>query len=130
MADNGSGSEARKTARPRSNDVYDQLRRRLLVGEYPLVERLTEMRLAGPPGAPRTPRPGGLLRLESEGLVERRPEGGFFPRSPNLAGVRDLYELRRILELASLVRPQRHGETHDTEVLRSIRDDWIAMLDD
>jgi DNA-binding GntR family transcriptional regulator len=135
MVDDGSQPEPRarrgdRTARPLSSDVYDQLRRRLLVGDYPLVERLTEMGLAEQLGASRTPVREALLRLESEGLVERRHQGGFFPRSPNLAGIRDLYELRRILELASLARPERHGESHDTEALRSIRDDWLGMVED
>jgi DNA-binding GntR family transcriptional regulator len=135
MVDNGSLPAPRprrgdRTARPLSSDVYDQLRRRLLIGDYPLVERLTETRLAEQLGASRTPVREALLRLESEGLVERRHQGGFFPRSPNLAGIRDLYELRRILELASLVRPLRHGGTHDHAALRSIRDDWAGMIDD
>jgi DNA-binding GntR family transcriptional regulator len=106
------------------------LRRRLLAGDYPLIERLTETRLAAELGASRTPVREALLRLESEGLVERRLEGGFFPRSPNLAGIRDLYELRRILELATLVRPRRHGETHDEEALLVIRKEWVAMGED
>jgi DNA-binding GntR family transcriptional regulator len=130
MADTVSSLEAGRTARPRSSDVYDQLRRRLLLGDYPLVERLTEMRLAEELGASRTPVREALLRLESEGLVERRRGGGFFPRSPNLAGIRDLYELRRILELASLVRPLRHGKRHDEAALLAIREDWVGLGND
>ena len=101
------GSRRRpKAARPRSRDVYDELRRGLLFGEYPLIERLAEVSLAERLGASRTPVREALMRLEAEGLVVRRPQGGFYPRSPNLAGIRDLYELRRILELACLVRPR------------------------
>jgi DNA-binding GntR family transcriptional regulator len=116
-----------KAARPRSSDVYDELRRGLLFGEYPLAERLAETSLADRLGASRTPVREALMRLESEGLVARRPEGGFYPRSPNLAGIRDLYELRRILELAALVRPRAHGERHDELGLGAIYDDWSDL---
>jgi DNA-binding GntR family transcriptional regulator len=116
-----------KAARPRSSDVYDELRRGLLFGEYPLIERLAEVSLAERLGASRTPVREALMRLEAEGLVVRRPQGGFYPRSPNLAGIRDLYELRRILELACLVRPRAHGERHDEVALQQIHDDWTAL---
>ena len=89
----------------RSNHVYTELRRGLLLGKYPLIERLAEVRLAEQFGASRTPVREALVRLDSEGLVVRRPEGGFYPRSPNLADIRDLYELRRLIEVASLGRP-------------------------
>ena len=112
--------------RARSNRVYDQLRRSLLLGEYPLIERLAEVRLAQRFGASRTPIREALLRLESEGLVVRRPEGGFYPRSPNLADIRQLYELRRIIELAAVARPGELGEVHDEAVLRSVRDEWSS----
>jgi DNA-binding GntR family transcriptional regulator len=67
------------------------------------------------------------MRLEAEGLVVRRPQGGFYPRSPNLAGIRDLYELRRILELAALLRPRQHAGRHDEIALRAIHDDWTDL---
>jgi DNA-binding GntR family transcriptional regulator len=107
--------------------VYAHLRRRLLLGEYPLVERLAEVRLAEELGASRTPVREALVRLESEGLVARRPEGGFYPRSPNLTGVRDLYELRRVIELASLVRPRENGARHDLQALAELHSEWAAM---
>jgi len=116
-----------KADRPRSSDVYDELRRGLLFGEYPLIERLAEVSLAERLGASRTPVREALMRLEAEGLVIRRPQGGFYPRSPNLAGIRDLYELRRILELACLLRPRDHGESHDELALRAIREDWSEL---
>lgn len=99
----------------------------LLLGEFPLIERLAEVRLAEQFGASRTPVREALLRLESEGLVQRRPEGGFYPRSPNIAGIRDLYELRRIIELAGLLRPRDHGTRHDPNALRALRSEWAAL---
>ncbi len=121
------GQPASRAARTRSRDVYDELRRGLLSGEYPLSDRLAEVALAERLGASRTPVREALMRLEAEGLVLRRPQGGFYPRSPNLAGIRDLYELRRILELASLVRPRQHGGRHDEIGLRAIHEDWTEL---
>ncbi len=127
MSPRASATAQPKAARRRSRDVYDELRRGLLFGEYPLIERLAEVSLAERLGASRTPVREALMRLEVEGLVVRRPQGGFYPRSPNLAGIRDLYELRRILELACLVRPREHGERHDLVALARIRDEWVAL---
>jgi DNA-binding GntR family transcriptional regulator len=111
----------------RSSAVYAQLRRKLLLGEFPLIERLGEVRLAEQFGASRTPVREALVRLESEGLVQRRPEGGFYPRSPNIAGILDLYELRRIIELAALARPRERGTTHDTAALDALTAEWERM---
>ncbi len=122
----GPTSDRGSAVRGRGHRVYEELRRSLLLGEYPLIDRLGEVRLAQRFGASRTPVREALLRLESEGLVRRRPEGGFYPRSPNLSGILELYELRRIVELAALVRPCQLGDNHDEELLRSIRDEWAA----
>jgi DNA-binding GntR family transcriptional regulator len=114
----------------RSSNAFQDLRRRLLLGEYPLAERLTEVGLAEQLGTSRTPIREALLRLEAEGLVERRPPRGFYPRSPNLPGVRHLYELRTILELQALVLPQSHGRSHDQAALEAIRADWTALAEE
>lgn len=114
-------------ARSRANEVYAELRRELLLGRYPLIERLGEVRLAEQFGASRTPVREALVRLESEGLVVRRPEGGFYPRSPNLPDVRDLYQLRRIIELAAVVLPRERGDTHDQDILRAVHDEWSGL---
>ncbi|MDQ2761601.1 MAG: GntR family transcriptional regulator [Actinomycetota bacterium] len=114
----------------RSTDAYRELRRRLLLGEYPVALRLAELRLAADLGVSRTPVREALLRLEAEALVERRPEGGFFPRVPDLAAVRDLYELRHALELEVIMRPRRHRSRHDPARLRVIEERWQAILAD
>ena len=125
------GEDARPPVeRARSAGAYNQLRRRLLLGEYPLVGRLTEVGLAEQLGTSRTPIREALLRLEAEGLVERRPGRGFYPRSPNLAGVRHLYELRSILELQAILLPRSHGEVHDPAGLDAIRSDWQALAEE
>lgn len=110
-----------------STDACRELRRRLLLGEYSVTHRLAELRLAADLDVSRTPVREALLRLEAEGLVERRPEGGFFPRIPDLALVRDLYELRRALEIEAIERPARHRMSHDLARLRVVHERWQAI---
>lgn len=111
----------------RGNSAFLELRQRLLLGEYPLAERLTEIGLAEQLGISRTPIREALVRLEAEGLVERRPPRGYYPRSPNLTGVRHLYELRSILEIQAIMIPRSHDRTHDRVMLEALRADWIAL---
>ena len=114
--------------RKRSSTVYAELRRALMLGEYPLIERLGEVKLAEQFGASRTPVREALMRLESEGLVHRRPEGGFYPSSPNLPDIRELYELRRIIELGTLQRMIETGASHDRQAIEALRSEWERQL--
>jgi DNA-binding GntR family transcriptional regulator len=118
------------TERSRSTDAYRELRRRLLLGEYPGAGRLAEVRLATELGVSRTPVREALWRLEAEALVERRPDGGFFPRIPDLASIRDLYEVRRALELEVIERPARHGTMHDDARLTAVHQHWTEIAAD
>jgi DNA-binding GntR family transcriptional regulator len=118
----------RSARRQRSNTVYAELRRALMLGEYPLIDRLGEVKLAEQFGASRTPIREALMRLESEGLVHRRPEGGFYPSSPNLADIRDLYELRRIIEVGTIQRAVETSSGYDEAATTALRDEWGAML--
>ena len=124
---NGTQSD-RSARRQRSDTAYAELRRALMLGEYPLIERLGEVKLAERFGSSRTPIREALMRLESEGLVHRRPEGGFYPSSPNLADIRDLYELRRIIEVGAIERAVETGRRYDQAATVMLRDEWEAML--
>jgi DNA-binding GntR family transcriptional regulator len=112
---------------PRSQHAYAELKRRLLVGELPLHQRLAEEALAAELGVSRTPVHEALSRLHAERLVERQAQGGFYPVSPAFAETRDLYEVRMALEADAIARPLRAGEPHDRDELMAIRDDWEAL---
>ena len=113
----------------RGDSVYLDLKRRLLVGDFPLRIRLGEQRLAATLGVSRTPVRQALQRLHAERLLDRHPEGGFAPAALDLAGLRDLYEVRRMFELAALVRPEQHGTVHAAAILEPLRDEWIRLRD-
>jgi DNA-binding GntR family transcriptional regulator len=108
--------------------AYTELKRRLLLGEFPLRIRLGEERLAALLSVSRTPVRQALVRLHAERLVERLSDGGYTPAAPNLGKIRQLYEVRRALELSALARPAEYGERHDGNVLEALREDWRALL--
>jgi DNA-binding GntR family transcriptional regulator len=119
------------TERGQAGDrAYAELKRRLLVGEFPLRLRLGEERLAALLAVSRTPVRQALARLHAERLVERLNDGGYVPAAPNLLEVRQLYEVRRALELSALARPAELGVRHDPAVIEPLRDDWRALRRD
>lgn len=123
-------TESHTPPRSRSEEAYTEIKRRLLLGELHLGTRLGEERLASTLGLSRTPIREALLRLHSEGLVDRHPEGGYRPRPPIVSGVRELYEVRRGLELLAIRRPTVEGVSHDLPILEQIRDEWATLAED
>lgn len=111
----------------RGERAYRELKRRLLMGDFALRERLGEQRLAVVLNVSRTPVRQALLRLHSEGLVERSTDGGYVPTTPDLTSIRELYEVRRGLEMQALARPASLGRVHDAAVLEPLRDAWRAL---
>src|SRR5882757_9765675 len=76
----------------RRDQVYSELRRRVMKGEFGVQTRLVEERLAATFGVSRTPVREALVRLLADGLVIRH-EGGYYVALPDLSRVRNLYEL-------------------------------------
>ncbi|MDX6257067.1 MAG: hypothetical protein QOJ11_3401 [Frankiales bacterium] len=110
----------------RRDEVYGELRKRLMLGQFGLRSRLVEERLANLLGVSRTPVREALLRLASEGLVTKF-DGGYFVVLPDLTQLRDLYDLRITLEVRGLTRVLGAGTRHDGQLLEPLRDEWLAM---
>jgi len=114
----------------RSELAHRSLKRMLLLGEFPLGQRLGEERLAQSIGVSRTPVREALARLHAEGLVRRHPEGGFEPAFPELDRIGELYEVRQALESLALHRSVGAGAdatAHDRGALEELREDWAGM---
>ncbi len=77
------------------------IRRDLLFGELAYAERLVEQELAERYATSRTPIREALQRLASAGFLETPPSGGYVPRRMNARDVREIYELRLVLEPAA-----------------------------
>ena len=114
----------------RSDIAYEQLKRQLLAGDFPLNVRLGEERLAVSLDVSRTPIREALLRLHAEGLVRRGADGGYEPIAPDVRSIRHLYEVRAGLELQALRRPERYGASHDEAMVAELHDDWRAFREE
>ncbi|WP_232306592.1 GntR family transcriptional regulator [Thermobifida cellulosilytica] len=107
--------------------MYEQLRHEVMSGYFAPWTRLAEERLARRLGVSRTPVREALARLEVEGLVERR-DGSFTVTVPNLAELRDLYELRVVLELRGVARAiEDPSVQHDRAILDAELSRWYAF---
>ncbi|MCV7430175.1 GntR family transcriptional regulator [Mycolicibacterium bacteremicum] len=95
--------------------VYVDLGKRLMVGEIDHRTRLVESQLCETLNVSRTPLREALVRLHADGMLERRPDG-YYPVALDIAGVRDLYELRITIELQGITR------ILDTDELRYDKD--------
>ena len=123
-------TDATRATASLATDTYEALKRAIVVGHYRLGARLGEERLARDHGVSRTPVREALVRLHVDGLVTRHPDGGWTPTVPNLAVVRELYEVRIALEIGALRGPRRTGTIHDRRLLRDLRNEWQEFADD
>jgi DNA-binding GntR family transcriptional regulator len=110
--------------------AYNELRRRVMVGEFGVRTRLMEKHLAEDLGVSRTPVREALVRLETDRLVVRE-DGGYYVAVPDLSHLRDLYELRITLELRGLTRVKESELVrHDVALLEPLRDKWRELTED
>lgn len=104
--------------------VYQNILQALLTGSLPSGTELNEVTLAAELGVSRTPVHEALLRLTADGLVEhlanRCDRVARFDRD----GVREIYEMRILLEGAAAERSARRM---DREVLATFRAEADAL---
>ncbi len=86
------------------NRIYTELRRSIIMGHRLPGERLVVEKLAEHYGTSVTPIRDALQMLSEAGLVTIKPRSGYFVTRITLKQLRDLLELREILELASVER--------------------------
>ena len=105
MREDGEGeSVIGRIARPRSLTaiVVDQIRDLIITGRLGLGEQLSENTLAEQLGVSRTPVREAFMRLENERLVEVRPQRGTFVFQYDATELREICELREVLETGAL----------------------------
>ena len=78
--------------------VYERLRRGILTGEYPPGHALRQDDLAARLGTSRVPLREAMRRLETEGLLILRPRRGYSVISLEVAEIREIFELRAVVE--------------------------------
>ena len=88
------------------DQVYDHLRAEITRGVYRPGQRLLVKQLADELGVSQTPVRAALTRLQSDGLIAILPRKGTFVATTTPREVREVFQLRRIIECASLESPE------------------------
>jgi len=119
---------ARSTpAVPRANlagQVYASLKAELHDFLWVPGDRFTEAEIGTRLGVSRTPVREALFRLRSEGYLEVEAKTGWFVRGIDFDTVDQLYDLRVVLELATVARlAQRQGDPPELEALKAL---WLV----
>lgn len=125
MADSAESAEpGGQKGVPMAAGVYEQLRQRIVSGDIPPGERLTEIALAEEFGISRTPVREALRRLEQDGLVERAARGmRVRERSPN--EILEIYEVRILLETAAARAAATRRTPLDVARLEQLHDNMV-----
>lgn len=99
--------------------IYKALRRAIIMGHLQPGERLSIEALADQYGTSVTPVRDALQMLSQGGLITIKPRSGYFVTRITLKQLRDLLDLRQILELAAVERAAaRITETELAELER------------
>ncbi len=99
------------------SSIYIEVRRSIIMGHRKPGERLNVEDLAQHFQTSVTPIRDALQMLSQEGLVTIKPRSGYFVTRITLKELRDMFEMRNILELAAIER-----------VVERITDDQLEML--
>ena len=100
--------------------IYRDVRRSIIMGHCEPGERLDIDKLAGRYDTSVTPVRDALQMLSTEGLVTIKPRSGYFVTRITLKKLRDMLELRKVLELAVIERAALRITQEQIEVLRSV----------
>jgi DNA-binding GntR family transcriptional regulator len=84
--------------------IYSEIRRSIIVGHHEPGERLDLEAMTKVYGTSVTPVRDALQMLSQEGLVTIKPRSGYYVTHVTLKQLRDMLELRKILEVASIKR--------------------------
>jgi DNA-binding GntR family transcriptional regulator len=107
----------------RAEQVHLDLRALLLAGAFPYGERLVEEQLAERFNTSRTPVREALRRLEGDGHLQRDRSGGVRPNPPRVSAMRELYQVRLVLEDLAV-------RTADADRLDDLRTEWEELKED
>lgn len=121
---------AQKTIRHRtiSSAVAEELRRRIVNGEFSSGFQLRQDALAAEFGVSRIPVREALMQLEAEGLVKIHPHRGAIVSELSADEVEELFELRALLEPRLLKASARHLTEDDYRRLNDILMEYSAEL--
>jgi GntR family transcriptional regulator, rspAB operon transcriptional repressor len=114
-----------KSTIPDENDsvknlIYKELRRSIIMGHRQPGSRLIVKDISQNYKTSITPVRDALQMLSQDGLVTIKPRAGYFVASLSLKELRDLLDLRRILELAATEKAVLRITSEQIEALRNV----------
>ncbi len=101
----------------KSNYVYDQLKEKILSGEYPPNKVMKQSDIAAEFGVSTVPVREALSRLTTEGFILHMPYVGVMVSKIDKNYLSDVYELRTILESAAATKAIENIDKYDLEQL-------------
>lgn len=119
----------RKSGTTIKQQVYESLKQRIIRGLYGRGQQLRQEVLAQDFGVSRIPVREALLQLEKEGLVEFFPYKGAVVTSLSADEIREVFEIRYILESAALEFATQTMSDEDYRNAESILDETDRMTD-
>jgi DNA-binding GntR family transcriptional regulator len=102
------------------NRIYKELRRTIIMGHCKSGSRLIVKDIAKSYHTSVTPVRDALQMLSQEGLVDIKPRSGYYVTSLTLKQLRDLLDMRRILEVAAIERAVAKITPEQLDELRKI----------
>lgn len=102
------------------NKVCTVLRKAILKGDLKPGERLVQTDLADQIGVSRMPVREALRTLELEGLIKMEPHKGAVVREITKEDIREIYELRTLLEPIALKKSMAHFTEQDIHKLENL----------
>jgi DNA-binding GntR family transcriptional regulator len=109
--------------------VHERLRQAILTGRLRPGQRVVELAIAEQYGVSRAPAREALKLLQQERLLEVVPRRGYVVAPVTTAQVRELFELRRMLESAAAARATRNATPADLDALARLVGDPYAPGD-
>ena len=117
-----------------TDKVTEQIRRRLINGEFAPGQRLSEATLTQSLDVSRNTLREAFRNLTKEGLLTHSPNRGVAVAVPSMASIIDLYRVRRMIECQALAQAYPHHPAHqrmrqavDDAVARRHNQDWSGV---
>ena len=109
-----------------AEQVYATLKSQIHDFELVAGDRFSEAELGVRLGVSRTPVREALFRLRNEGFLDVEAKLGWFVKPIDFAKLEQLYDLRIVLELASVLR--LCGRAEDPLGLEALKDIWLVPV--
>ncbi len=104
----------------RRSKAYDELKKRIIFGRYRPGATLDEKRICQEFHISRTPYREALMRLEAEGLVVIKPKTGVVIPPIDLNSLKDVFEMRTVLEAVAARMAFKRIQPHQLEALKTV----------